>query len=344
MNPNAGDSISSVAVTASWYSELALWLARLIRSEGTLQSKKADELSIVQYTLTDLCFTCLFSFTFDALSFYAVVYMSVFEEELDPFRIPLADLKTATNDFAEENLLKRGENSAVYIGKLQLGSKVRDVVIRKFSSNSFIFNLLLYKRIEIISGMTHKNFACFFGFWEEEGETMIVMERVVHGSLHRHLSILTCLQRLEACFDAAVALQEWGKVNCFRSDPCIDFKLLLDKDWKAKILVSIKPDKEHSDCYFLGKMLLEVLYGRKVTNEDVNQVKQGYDIIENTDPYLKKEMLPDSLSLLTEAINNCFQNSADFIHVSIPLLAEAHEIQWKRQNFVSSFISNQFLV
>ncbi|KAL8265261.1 hypothetical protein R6Q59_023391 [Mikania micrantha] len=267
--------------------------------------------------------------------------MSDFEKELAHFRIPLKDLKTATNDFAEENLLKQGKSSDVYQGKLQLVIG-RDVVIRKFSSTHpriHDFNLW----IKAISRFKHKKFVCFIGFRDEEGEKMVVMERVVNGSLHMHLSTLNCLQRLEVCFDVAVALKDWIDLNGDRSDWYgIGFKIMLDKDWKAKILVSFEPDKERPDWDFLGKMLLEVLYGRKVTNEDVIQVKQGYDII---DPYLKKEMLRDSLSLFRDVITICFEKPEDFENFGIiPRLTEAHENQWIRQNPVSNFISNQLLL
>ncbi|KAD4179962.1 hypothetical protein E3N88_28553 [Mikania micrantha] len=264
--------------------------------------------------------------------------MTDFEEKLAHFRIPLADLKTATNNFAEENLLKRGYNSDFYEAKLQLWSKVvtgRDVVIQNLYRFPFQFPHDFNEWIEkLISGLKHKKFVCFIGFCDEEGEKMIVMERVVNGSLHRCVSTLTCLQRLELCFDAAVALQDWREANGYytRYMYGIGFKIMLDKDWKAKILLSFEPDTKNSVGYSFGKMLLEVLYGRKVTNEDVIQVKEGYDIIDNIDPNLNKEMIPDSLSLFSKVIINCFKDPEDHLYISIPGLKEAHEIQWKHEN------------
>ncbi|KAK1437470.1 hypothetical protein QVD17_03261 [Tagetes erecta] len=109
------------------------------------------------------------------------------------------------------------------------------------------------------------------------------MEHVVNGSFDKYLSdptILTWSQRLHICFGAALAMQYWNDdidgIGLFTKG----FKILLNKDWEAKVLfvTGARPWYETKNAT-LGWILLEVLYGRKVTIDDVNQyvAKMGQD-------------------------------------------------------------------
>ncbi|MFS7917208.1 putative non-specific serine/threonine protein kinase [Helianthus anomalus] len=158
--------------------------------------------------------------------------MSSLEEELAPLRIPLIAITTATDNFAEVNLLKRGTKEDVYKG------------------------VLLWPWCEVDVEI-------------EEDERMIVMEYVVNGSLDTHLSdpTLTWSQRLHICFGAALALSYWHENTPYFYKG--RFRILLDKDWEAKVVIRIDSESENSDVYRLGVVLMEVLYGRKATIKDV---------------------------------------------------------------------------
>ncbi|KAK9067268.1 hypothetical protein SSX86_014594 [Deinandra increscens subsp. villosa] len=261
---------------------------------------------------------------------------------LAALRIPLENIVTSTENFAEENLLK----TDFYKGVLPQWSKEGiDVVIWKYRGPEFAF----YEEIKKISCFNHRNVVSFIGFCDEKDERMIVMEHVVNGSLHKHLSgpALRWSQRLLICFGAGLALR------CIRND-YTSFKVLLDGDWEAKILFR-NESWYHTKLYSLGMILLEVLYGRKVTVEDVNMYRakmamdhdgEGEQLDDVIDPNLRKQMLPELRSIFLEIASECLEEQPDqqnpyVFKQIVKRLKEAFEIQWKHENLlrVESFAS-----
>ncbi|KAK9050556.1 hypothetical protein SSX86_030474, partial [Deinandra increscens subsp. villosa] len=233
--------------------------------------------------------------------------MASLEAELADLRIPFGDIVNATNDFATENLIKRGAKADFYKGVLTLQPRVEiDVVIRKYRGNVYMFS----EKIKRIARFRHKNVASFIGFCDEAlDKRMIVIKLEVNGNLDKYLSdptILTWSQRLHICFGAALALRDRG------DDDHIRFKILLDNDWDAKVqfYVESKTERSAGGVYCLGVILLEVLYGRKLTNEDVNQYITHYEEKQQPDddmidPNLKTQMHPQSLTIFSETAYDC---------------------------------------
>ncbi|KAK1437510.1 hypothetical protein QVD17_03301 [Tagetes erecta] len=260
--------------------------------------------------------------------------------ELALLRIPLEDIVTATNNFSQENLLKRGGNADVYKGLLLTHSKDWiQVVIRKFGH--LCVTSEFYGEIEIIASLKHRNVVSLIGFCDEKKERMIVMEHALNGSLDKYLSdptVLTWSQRLDICFGAALA----SKSIHFYIHGIRSFKILLNKDWEAKVLHCIESksswyDTKNSYVYSMGVILLEVLYGRKATIEDVIRYLAHKELDDHMiDPNLRKQMVPKSLSIILETAYDCLNEKPyqqrPYMYQIVKKLKEAFEIQWKHEN------------
>ncbi|XP_076899904.1 putative receptor-like protein kinase At2g23200 [Bidens hawaiensis] len=247
------------------------------------------------------------------------------DPELAPLRIRHEDILDATNNFAEENLLKQGEKADAYKGLLSRSDVQIHVVIWKYSSASLTFDF--YEVVKRISRLKHRYFVSFVGFSDEKSDRMIVMEHVVDRILQKDPidPTFTWSQRLNIFFDAALAL---NKVH----DAIRSFKILLDT--------------EESDVYYFGLILLEMLYGRKPTIKDVNRylAKRHFEEEEQLDdivpPDIRTQMHTKSLSIFSEIAYNCLKKQPDqqspymFKHF-VRRLKEAFDIQWKHENYVS---------
>ncbi|KAJ0496008.1 putative protein kinase RLK-Pelle-SD-2b family [Helianthus annuus] len=266
--------------------------------------------------------------------------MSFSDEDIAHLRIPLKYIASATNNFAEENLLKRGGKADVYKGVLLLRSKGRIyVVIRKYRCSTLTFDF--YAEINRISHVKHSNVVRLIGFCDEEDERMLVIEHVVKGSLDKYLSdpTLTWSQKLLICCDAAKCLKssrEYNYIKCFSPK---SFKIFLDKDMRAKVLFYIDSSSDPKNAF--GMILLEVLYGRKVTMEDANQFQDK--LAKNR--YEKEELSIfsgiDYASFNTESLYVFSQVAFDYLMGGLDFdsveLDRAHAIQWKHENPVSTF-------
>ncbi|KAM0008187.1 putative protein kinase RLK-Pelle-LRR-I-1 family [Helianthus debilis subsp. tardiflorus] len=264
--------------------------------------------------------------------------MSSLEEELAPLRIPLVAVSIATDNFAEVNLLKRGRKEDVYKGVLLSPWCEVDVEIEVIVIRGRVFKF--HEEIKRLSRFNHRNAASLIGFCDEEDERMIVMEHVVNGSLDEHLSdpTFTWSQRLHICFGTALALSYWHENTPYFYKG--RFRILLDKDWEAKVVFRIDSESENSDVYRLGVVLMEVLYGRKATIKDVfecldkmrRKYHDGRHLDDIVHPNLRKQMHPESLSIFSELAHDCLKEQGYYNIVE--RLREAFEIQWKHENLL----------
>ncbi|KAJ0766677.1 putative protein kinase RLK-Pelle-L-LEC family [Helianthus annuus] len=280
-------------------------------------------------------------------------YSSTIELNVAHLRIPLIDIETATNNFAEENLIKRGGSADVYKGLLLRSEAPVNVVIWRFHlswQQEFNFQL----EIERLSGLNHKNLVFLIGFCDEKEEKVIVIEHVVNGSLDQYLGdpTLTWSQRLRICLGVALALRYWhrGAYNISNYHNFNSSKIWLDKDWEAKVCcfrtlickVSNVFNRNKSDAHCMGGILFEVLHGRKATTSDVNKyatLMAIYDYREEEqNSYLKNHMYTQSLSIFSKTAYLCFQEEPEFNQLSNPILERlklALELQLKHEYHVS---------
>ncbi|KAJ9556483.1 hypothetical protein OSB04_011097 [Centaurea solstitialis] len=220
-------------------------------------------------------------------------------QELDHFRIPLKDVKKATNNFHQENVIGAGRYGLVYKGKLLLDSKgVVITIAAKQVDRGHRFRgeeRLFLNEIKVLSSYKHENIISFVGFCDENNEKILVQEFVTYGSLDQYLSSakLTWSERLQICLGAARGLNHLHNGVEGKSTVHCDFRsgtILLDKSWQAKLVGFgltvpgsegptvvdtvgapgyVDPDylqtgivTKESDVYSFGVTLFEVLCGR----------------------------------------------------------------------------------
>ncbi|XP_071695365.1 receptor-like protein kinase HERK 1 [Rutidosis leptorrhynchoides] len=227
-----------------------------------------------------------------------------FMQEFQHLKIKLEDIKSATNNFSEENYIGGGGFGKVYKGEV-CHYKGRSMAAfkrldRKHGQGEAEFS----KEIMTLSSYRHKNIISLLGYCNEDGEMILVYEYACNGSLDRHLNnaALTWRKRLKICLEAAKALE-------YLHDPKgthqrvihRDIKsgnILLCDNWVAKLadlgLSKMGPANQdqtflissavgtlgycdpmyietglltkESDVYSFGVLLFEVLYGRSCFN------------------------------------------------------------------------------
>ncbi|KAM0008180.1 putative protein kinase RLK-Pelle-SD-2b family [Helianthus debilis subsp. tardiflorus] len=248
------------------------------------------------------------------------------EAKLAHLRFQLKDILIATNDFAEEKLIKRGGSADVYQGLLVRSNVSINVVIWRFHPLSPPQEEFFMLEIHRLSRLQHINTASVVGFCKEDRERMVVMEHVVNGSLDQYLEdpTLTWSQRLRICLGAAHAYDYFTE--------------------SAGISDQYGYIRRKDDVYSLGWIFFEVLSGRKLTNNDVYHLLTKTHDREQLDdmiaPYLRKQMHTDSLSIFKKIAGKCLTDlgkSRENREEILRELKEALALQQKHENHVRTF-------
>ncbi|XP_076895129.1 uncharacterized protein LOC143547631 [Bidens hawaiensis] len=179
---------------------------------------------------------------------------------LNHLRIPLTDIRRATNDFSETCFIGSGSFGKVYKAELEhfeginllvaegandgvLPKKLSTVAIKRISDRvdgqgkqGFL------TEIEMLSKCRHANIVSLLGFCDEESEMILVYEYVSKGSLDKYLGNgfnLTRARRLQICLDIAHGLNYLhAGTNDKKTIVHRDIKsanILLDDNWMPKI-------------------------------------------------------------------------------------------------------------
>ncbi|KAJ9556486.1 hypothetical protein OSB04_011100 [Centaurea solstitialis] len=228
-------------------------------------------------------------------------------QELDHYRIPLKDIKEATNNFDQQNVVGEGRYGLVYRGNLLRPKGLMTIAAKQVDRTYRHGEKRFLNEIKVLSSCKHANIVSFIGFCDESDEKILVESFVTNGRLDRYLSTakLTWLKRLQICLGAAHGLNYLH--NGFKGQSILhcDVRsgtILIDEHWQAKIvgfglsaIGSEDPtiystvgargyvDPEYirtgsvtkeSDVYSFGVVLFEVLCGRLVyeTYEDNKQL------------------------------------------------------------------------
>ncbi|RZC83657.1 hypothetical protein C5167_046446 [Papaver somniferum] len=193
----------------------------------------------------------------------------------------LSELKDATNGFKEFNEVGRGSYGFVYKAVLPDG---RQVAVKRANANTIIHTngREFEAELEILCNIRHCNIVNLIGYCAEMGERLLVYEFMSHGTLHDHLhgelSPLNWNFRLRIAMQVAKGL-EYLHRDCFPPIVHRDVKasnILLDSEWVARIadVGLLNPNNRdldgdlESDVYNFGIVLLEILSGRKVNDND----------------------------------------------------------------------------
>lgn len=100
-----------------------------------------------------------------------------------PKRFSYAEIRTATKDFAEENVIGKGAFSDVYMGTLHDGRPVAVKCLKNVTGGDTEF----WAEVTIIARMHHLNLVRLWGFCNEKGRRILIYEHVPNGSLNKYL-------------------------------------------------------------------------------------------------------------------------------------------------------------
>ncbi|KAL4557933.1 hypothetical protein LXL04_036128 [Taraxacum kok-saghyz] len=231
-------------------------------------------------------------------------------QELDHLRIPLEDIKQATNNFDRANI--KGPGTAygmVYTGVLLHLSVPTKIAARRLDPSASQEEKYFLHEIRVLTLYKHVNIVSFMGFCDENNEKIFVQEYVSYKGLDKLLSNskLKWLQRLQICLGAARGLNHLH--NGVEGHTVIHHhissrSIILDRiSWQPKIArlsYSILDHEMHhiidqgivgrtayidptflqtgivtkeSDIYSFGVVLFEVLCGRLAYERKEDQIQ-----------------------------------------------------------------------
>ncbi|XP_062231974.1 probable receptor-like protein kinase At5g24010 [Phragmites australis] len=122
--------------------------------------------------------------------------------------IPLADIKAATDNFHERNLIGVGGFGNVYRGVLRDGTRIAVKRAMRASKQGLPE---FQTEIVVLSRIRHRHLVSLIGYCNEQAEMILVYEYMEKGTLRSHLygseePPLSWKQRLEICIGAARGL------------------------------------------------------------------------------------------------------------------------------------------
>ncbi|GKD23116.1 kinase-like domain, phloem protein 2-like protein, partial [Tanacetum coccineum] len=229
--------------------------------------------------------------------------MSFPSQEFAHLKVPLENILSATNNFAEENVIIEDRFEQRYKGQLLWSGELIDITARRLNKGLEDGEPLVWMEIFMLSTLKHKNLVSLVGFCDENDEKVIIIRRETRGSLAYYISnpiLLTWVRRLEICVGVANALsyicydepREFSVIHRHIESNIV----VLNDDWEPKLSnfefsMKIKASQRHhsfhtnkleyvdgygdptyietksvnhkSDMYSFGIILFELLCGRK---------------------------------------------------------------------------------
>ncbi|GKF85446.1 kinase-like domain, phloem protein 2-like protein, partial [Tanacetum coccineum] len=154
----------------------------------------------------------------------------------------LEDVKLATQDFSQDNIIGQGDFGNVYRGVVTHAHVHNIIAAKRLVKKPVAKDAEFMTELEILMEYKHENVIGLVGYCHEEDEKIIVYEYASKGSLDKYLSddILTWVMRLKICIDIAIGLEYLHGTTVSSRQMVIhrdisSSNILLFDDWKAKI-------------------------------------------------------------------------------------------------------------
>ncbi|KAK2969458.1 hypothetical protein RJ640_011355 [Escallonia rubra] len=162
-------------------------------------------------------------------------------------RFSLFEMKSATDNFADELVIGRGGFGKVYKGSITDGENIT-VAVKRLNPRSRQGAREFRTEIEMLSRFRYRYLVSLIGYCDQSEEMILVYEYMPRGTLADHLhklgknysAPLPWLRRLRICIDAARGLDYLHIGTSIQPGKAIhrDVKssnILLDDNWDAKI-------------------------------------------------------------------------------------------------------------
>ncbi|KAL8252696.1 hypothetical protein R6Q59_036389 [Mikania micrantha] len=243
----------------------------------------------------------------------------------DNLRMSFNDIRLATNNFNNNNIIGRGGFGKTYIGEI-FREKSTLIAVKRHDEKFGQREKEFLRELEILFEFKHENIIGLIGYCNENNEKILVYEYAYNGSLDRHLknASLTWTQRLKIAIDVAAVLEFLhGSVPHVIHKDIKSSNILLNNDWKAKLtgfdLSMIVPFKnefdslvkdvwdkhdyydtmymkhgfltKEFDMYSLGVVLFELMCGRRAVLHGHQLDKDHKDLL----PLVKRRYKEGSL-------------------------------------------------
>ncbi|GJS34777.1 kinase-like domain, phloem protein 2-like protein [Tanacetum coccineum] len=134
---------------------------------------------------------------------------SVNHDDLAHLKIPLEYILTATNNFADENVIETADFGNIYEGQFLWSGELININARRIKKERKQAEQEFWMEISMLGSLKHKNLVSIVGFCDEKDEKVIINMNETRGWLDTYLSdsmLLTWVRRLEICVGLAHAL------------------------------------------------------------------------------------------------------------------------------------------
>nr|GFB04851.1 protein kinase-like domain, phloem protein 2-like protein [Tanacetum cinerariifolium] len=140
------------------------------------------------------------------------------ENHKDNLKLSLEDIKSATKDFSQDNIIGHGDSGNVYKGATHNTQGDNIIAAKRLDKKSgqgdaeILTEVAAAKfmaELDILMEYKHINVIGLVGYCDEEDENVVVYEYASRGSLDKYLSddSLTWVMRLKICIDIALGLE-----------------------------------------------------------------------------------------------------------------------------------------
>ncbi|GKC69139.1 kinase-like domain, phloem protein 2-like protein [Tanacetum coccineum] len=230
-----------------------------------------------------------------------------FLQDLSHLKLSFQDIKSATNNFAQENIIRTFTLGTIYKGRILHSQQLIDIIVKRFYTKCIKDeSKKIWTEISMLSSLKHKNLVSLIGILDDRTNKMIIYKEEANGSLKKYLSdrTLTWMQRLKICVGVAKALsyihydvgRDFSVIHCnvksskillddklesklsgfelsLKNTVARRHRLVLTRDIIKNVYLDPKYKKtggmtHKSDVYSFGVVLLEVLCGRSAVLPD----------------------------------------------------------------------------
>lgn len=298
-------------------------------------------------------------------------------KQFDHLRIPLDDIKLATNNFADSNLIGEGGFGNVYKGELVHGGEKNTVAVKLLNKKLGQGTPEYLQEISVLSRYKHTNLVSLLGFSDDGGVKTLVYKYLPKKSLDWHLKSpkLSWIERLSICIGAAQGLEHLHNPSSSKIKHRVlhcDIKsanILLDANWDAKIsdlgfsklalanqgipyiisqpmgtlgyvdpvFVETALYHKESDIYSFGIVLFEVLTGMQAGRVSLPQLAQDNAISTIVLDCLQEQISPCCLNNFAKIAFQCLHRDLKRRPTISEIVNELKSIRLRQVSFYLEF-------